>query len=147
MEDSTQSEPREAEASLDGFVVTDAKTANRLLREQSIGIIGLAGGAGGAPEQRPVNYAVYRSWILMRTDRGILFEAARAGNAASLAVTSFDPESRTAWSVIVKGRLEIGDPGIDASQLAVWAHTGKAERIRLSIDEISGRHLIERKHD
>jgi hypothetical protein len=83
----------------------------------------------------------------MRTDRGILFEAARAGNAASLAVTSFDPESRTAWSVIVKGRLEIGDPGIDASQLAVWAHTGKAERIRLSIDEISGRHLIERKHD
>ena len=144
MEDSTQSEPREAETSLDGFVVTDAKTANRLLREQSIGIIGLA---GGAPEQRPVNYAVYRSWILMRTDRGILFEAARAGNAASLAVTSFDPESRTAWSVIVKGRLEIGDPGIDASQLAVWAHTGKAERIRLSIDEISGRHLIERKHD
>ena len=62
-------------------------------------------------------------------------------------MTAVDPETRTAWSVIVKGRLEVGDIRIDGTQLASWAHSGKVERIRLSIDEISGRHLIERKHD
>ena len=58
------------------------------------------------PELRPVNYMVYRSRIVIRTDRGLLFEAARQEKAASLAVTSFDTEKRTAWSVIVKGTLE-----------------------------------------
>jgi hypothetical protein len=83
----------------------------------------------------------------MRTDRGLLFDAARAGQAASLAVTAVDPETRTAWSVIVRGRLETGDASSDGAQLASWAHSGKAERIRLSIDEISGRHLVERRHE
>jgi hypothetical protein len=80
------------------------------------------------------------------TRGGLLFEAARAGQPASLAVTAVDPDSRTAWSVIVKGRLEVGEAGIDGARLASWAHSGKAERIRLSTDEISGRHLLEREH-
>ena len=147
MIDSTSDTPRDVEPSPDGFVETNPETARSRLRGEVIGVLGLEGNAGAAPELRPVNYAVYRSWIVMRTDRGLLFDAARAQQPASLAVTAFDPKSRTAWSVIVKGRLELGDASVDGAQLASWAHSGKGERIRLSIDEISGRHLLERKHD
>jgi hypothetical protein len=147
MSDSPPDPARTAEPSADGFVETEPEIARARLRSEAIGILGLEGGAGRPPELRPVNYAVYRSWIVMRTDRGLLFDAAREHTPASLAVTAVDPETRTAWSVIVKGRLEVGDAGSDGAQLASWAHSGKTERIRLSIDEISGRHLLERPRD
>lgn len=147
MNDSTPDTPSEVEASSNGFAETDPETARARLRQEAIGILGVEGPTGAAPELRPVNYAVYRSWIVIRTDRGLLFDAARDQLPASLAVTAIDPEKRTAWSVIVKGRLEVGDIHIDGTQLASWAHSGKAERIRLSIDEISGRDLLERQHD
>ncbi len=129
----------------DGFEDVAPDVAKGLLREESIGIIGIE--AEGAPELRPVNYAVHRADVIIRTDRGLLFEAARNGLRASLAVTRVDEDERRAWSVVVKGRLTPGDAAIDGAQLFSWAHSGKEERIRLSIDELSGRRIEPRDHD
>ncbi len=123
----------------DGFVAVDEAECKRLLREEGIGILGTL--VEGEIELRPVNYAVHRATVVIRTDRGVLFEAARAGQAASLAVVSADEDARTAWSVIAKGRLEPADARISGVQLFSWAHEGKAERIRLAIESLSGRRL------
>ena len=123
----------------DGFVAVDEAECKRLLREEGIGILGTL--VEGEIELRPVNYAVHRATVVIRTDRGVLFEAARTGQAASLAVVSVDEDARTAWSVIAKGRLEPADAQLSGVQLFSWAHEGKAERIRLSIESLSGRRL------
>ena len=133
----------------DGFVAVDEAECRRLLREEGIGILGTL--VDGEIELRPVNYAVHRGTVVIRTDRGLLFDAARLGHAASrlprrsttasLAVMSVDAEARTAWSVIAKGRLEPADAQLTGIRLFSWAHEGKAERIRLSIETLSGRRL------
>ena len=127
-----------------GFVELDETECKQLLREEGVGILGTL--VGDEVEQRPVNYVVHRSRIIVRTDRGVLFEAARRGESASLAVMSLDPEARTAWSVIAKGTLEPADASLAGAQLFSWAHDGKDERIQLSIETLSGRRLVARDH-
>lgn len=127
----------------DGFVVLDEPECKRLLREEGVGVLGTL--ADGEIELRPVNYAIHRAHIVVRTDRGVLFEAAKRGASASLAVMSLDADARTAWSVIAKGHLEPADAALNGVQLFSWAHEGKAERIRLSIDTLSGRRLEARQ--
>lgn len=147
MSESDPENPQGGEVLPDGFVVTDPETARERLREEQIGIVGLGGADGEPPELRPVNYAVFRSYIVIRTDRGLLFEAARKESVATLAVVSFDRDTRAAWSVIVKGKLDVGSDVSDGTTLVTWAASDKAERIRLTIDEISGRHLPARTRD
>lgn len=129
----------ECERSDDGFVEVDEVECKRLLREEGVGILGTV--VEGEIELRPVNYAIHRAAIVIRTDRGVLFDAARLGRTASLAVMSVDGDARTAWSVIAKGRLEPADAQLSGVQLFSWAHEGKDERIRLSIESLSGRRL------
>jgi len=123
----------------DGFVAVDEAECKRLLREEGVGILGTL--VEGEIELRPVNYAIHRAAIVIRTDRGVLFDAAKLGRTASLAVMSIDGDARTAWSVIAKGRLEPADARLSGVQLFSWAHEGKTERIRLSIESLSGRRL------
>lgn len=124
----------------DGFVSMDETECKRLLREEGIGILGML--VDGEIEQRPVNYAIHRANVIIRTDRsGLIFDAARRGQTASLAVTAVDADARTAWSVIAKGGLEPADAALSGQKLFSWAHEGKEERIRLSIGSLSGRRL------
>ena len=124
----------------DGFVAIDETECKQLLRDEGIGILGML--VDGEIEQRPVNYAIHRANVIIRTDRGgLIFDAARRGQAASLAVMAVDADARTAWSVIAKGGLEPADAALSGQKLFSWAHEGKEERIRLSIDSLSGRRL------
>ena len=125
----------------DGFVEIGEAECRRLLRDEGIGILGTL--VDGEVEQRPVNYVLHRSAVIVRTDRGVLFEAAKRGEMASLAVMSSDADERIGWSVIAKGHLEPADAALTGVQLFSWARDpdGKAERIRLSVEVLSGRRL------
>ena len=135
-----------SERRADGFVEIEEAECRRLLRAEGIGILGTL--VDGEVEQRPVNYAVHRASVVVRTDRGVLFEAAKRGATASLAVMSSDAEARVGWSVIAKGQLEPADAELSGVQLFSWAHDpdGKAERIRLNVESLSGRRLGARAH-
>ncbi|GEM_PF-5747830 len=129
-----------AEATPDGgFVEIDEAECRRRLRDEGIGV--LATLRGDHVEARPVNYALHRARLVVRTDRGMLFDAAKQTMSATLVVMSADPEHREAWSVIVKGHLSPADAEIQGVGLFPWAASEKAECIALAIDEISGRQL------
>lgn len=129
----------------DGFAELADAESRQFLRDGEVGILGVS--IEGEIELRPVNYQVYRETLVIRTDRGILFEAASQGQAASLAVVSANADERSASSVIAKGRLRHGDAALHGVNLASWAHEGKSERILLEIESVSGRRLAARRHE
>jgi len=128
----------------EGFDAIPAKTCIKILREGTIGILALVGPE--APDLRPVNFAISRHRIVMRTAHGRIFEGARKEEAASFVVTEFDHREHTGRSIIVSGKLSICDPTDSAirTKVGAWSKADRPERVLLSIDEITGRRLSDR---
>ena len=78
----------------------DGDECRRLLDTQDVGRLAVV--RGGYPVVIPVNYALYRGAIVVRTDAGGTFSAARR-HRASFEVDHVDRRGRTAWSVLVQG--------------------------------------------
>ena len=133
--------PSDPAAVEEGFDAIPAEDCLRLLREGAVGLLALSG--NGAPELRPVNFALYRREIVMRTGRGRIFEGARDEELASFVITESDRLEHTGWSVVVTGRLSICDPRDSAIRTRVrpWARADKGEWVVLSIDELTGRRI------
>jgi nitroimidazol reductase NimA-like FMN-containing flavoprotein (pyridoxamine 5'-phosphate oxidase superfamily) len=120
-------------------IPTDA--CMRLLREGAVGLLALVGSE--APDVRPVNFALHRQQIVMRTGRGRIFEGARREEQASFVITESDRLEHSGWSVVVTGRLSICDPTDSAIRTRVrpWAKADKREWITLSVDRVTGRRI------
>jgi len=125
----------------EGFEAITEERCMNLLREGAVGLLALIG--SDAPDLRPVNFSLHRHQLVMRTGRGRIFESARAGAAASFVISEFDRFEHSGWSVVVKGRLSIGDPSDSAIRTRVrpWAMSDKEEWVLFSIDEVSGRSI------
>ncbi len=93
----------------------------------------------------PVNYAVHKGNIYLRTSPG--------NKLASMVVNSsiaFEADgilSDEAWSVVVHGTAEILEHEADINEalesgVTPWVQTIKDFWIRVTVDSISGRHLI-----
>jgi nitroimidazol reductase NimA-like FMN-containing flavoprotein (pyridoxamine 5'-phosphate oxidase superfamily) len=128
----------------DGFDEIPAEVCMRLLREGAVGLLALAGTE--APDVRPVNFALHRHQIVMRTGRGRIFEGARKEEAASFVIAESDRLEHSGWSVVATGRLSICDPSDSAirSRVRPWAKADKREWILLSIDSVTGRRISRR---
>lgn len=127
----------------EGFEAIAEDRCLTLLREGAVGLLALVGAE--APDVRPVNFALHRREIVIRTGRGRIFESARKGEPASFALCEFDRFEHSGWSVVVVGRLSIGDPTDSAirTRVRAWANADKSEWVLLSIDEISGREIAQ----
>lgn len=125
----------------EGFDEIPTDACMRLLREGAVGFLALPGSE--APDVRPVNFALHRQQIVMRTGRGRIFEGARREEAASFVISESDRLEHTGWSVVVLGRLSICDPRDPAIRTRVrpWARADKREWIVLSIDLVTGRRI------
>ncbi len=147
----TADEPREAAAGpveLDsdcvveeGFDSIPGDLCIKILREGTVGILALIG--SDAPDLRPVNFAISRKRIVMRTAHGRIFDGARRAEAASFVVTEFDQREHSGRSIIVTGKLSICDPTDSAirTKVGAWSKADRRERILLSIEKITGRRL------
>lgn len=129
-----------------GFEAIAEERCLALLREGAVGLLALPG--EGAPDVRPVNFALHRHRIVMRTGRHRIFESARRGEPASFVLCEFDRFEHSGWSVVVTGRLAIGDPTDSAIRTRVrpWASAEKSVWVLLSIDEITGREIARGSH-
>ncbi len=125
----------------EGFDEIQIEDCLRLLREGAVGLLALSGRE--APDLRPVNFALYRRQIVMRTGHGRIFEGARAEEPAAFVISESDRLEHTGWSVVVTGRLSICDPTDAAIRTRVrpWARADKGEWVVLSIDEVTGRRI------
>ena len=138
---SRESESSEHDRVEEGFEAIPEDRCMNLLREGAVGLLALIGAE--APDLRPVNFSLHRQQIVMRTGRGRIFESARIGAAASFVISEFDRFEHSGWSVVIKGRLSVGDPSDSAIRTRVrpWSMSEKEEWVLLSIDEISGREI------
>ena len=128
----------------EGFEEISADACMRLLREGAVGLLALSG--SDAPDVRPVNFALHRQNIVMRTGRGRIFEGARQEEAASFVISESDRLEHSGWSVVVTGRLSICDPSDAAIRTRVrpWAKADKGEWVLLSADRVTGRRISRR---
>lgn len=140
----TSSDGEGALAGGEGLVALGRADCDRLLAGGGVGLIALPG--SGAPEMRPVNFALQDHRLVLRTGVGQILDAARRGDPAAFAIVAADRFEHTGWSVVVQGRLEECPPGDRAFDAPVrpWARASKDAVVALSIEQISGRRLAER---
>jgi nitroimidazol reductase NimA-like FMN-containing flavoprotein (pyridoxamine 5'-phosphate oxidase superfamily) len=122
-----------------------------LLRPRHLGRIAFFGDGGA--EVQPVNYLVDDDTIVFRTDIGLKWSVAVAGDRITFEVDEANADLRTGWSVVVKGRAEeVLDPAqldrLRRLPLRPWTGGDKRHWLRLHPTKISGRRVVLRPaHD
>ena len=77
----------------------------RLLESVPVGRVSFS--IGGEVVTLPVNHAVDGQEVVFRTDRGSKLSASYRQDLVAFEADEYDPETRTGWSVLIKGRAEV----------------------------------------
>lgn len=117
----------------------DEDSCRQLLASHDLGRVAV--NAEPSPEILPVTYAVRGGDILFRTAEGVKWIAAERGAAATFEVDGVDADRRSAWSVIVRGRLEAADMDAIEDLPKPLAGGDRPHLVRLVVREISGRRI------
>jgi nitroimidazol reductase NimA-like FMN-containing flavoprotein (pyridoxamine 5'-phosphate oxidase superfamily) len=124
-----------------------ADECRELLATRDVGRLALV--VGGYPEVIPVNYAVVRDRVVIRSDPGMKLRHARFERVC-FQVDELDMPHRTGWSVLVKGivhELKAGDRHAEeldfaAAQIRPWAEGAKSHVLVVTPMNVSGRRLV-----
>jgi nitroimidazol reductase NimA-like FMN-containing flavoprotein (pyridoxamine 5'-phosphate oxidase superfamily) len=124
-------------------ILTPAECWN-LLAETPVGRIGVL--VDSAPEIYPVNHVVDRDTIVFRTSPGGKLRGLDRSPAVCFQIDGIDPQTRTGWSVLVKGRaIELHDADslrrVSGLKLDYWAVGHKPNWIRIEPVEVTGRRI------
>ena len=100
----------------------------------------------GRPLIFPVNYIVDHDSVVFCTASGTKLNAVVSGADVAFEVDDSVPLHHSGWSVLVRGYAEvITDPGdlarLRHGPLRPWAKGARANWVRISLDEISGRRI------
>ncbi|HLQ85061.1 MAG TPA: pyridoxamine 5'-phosphate oxidase family protein [Salinisphaeraceae bacterium] len=118
---------------------------NRLACEQLLGMhdIGrLALCAESSPEVLPIHYALRDNGIVFRTGPGAIQAAAEQGQHATFQLDRVGEKQRSAWSVMVRGRLEkLDDDSAFDGLPETLTDCQYPCLVRLQIDQITGRRV------
>lgn len=122
--------------------VLSAATCRRLLAEVAVGWIAHATEQG--THMVPVNFAIHAEELVFHTGYGQTLDATIRGRSMTFGAAVFDADTRSGWSVTVKGvpRL-LGDavvnPGLPG--IEVWAELPRTVAIALPLDLMTGRQV------
>ena len=113
-----------------------------LLRTTSVGR--LAVWVDDHPDIFPVNYAVDHGTVVFRSKAGTKISATLSDAPVALEADGYDPETKEAWSVVIKGRAEEIKDGPDLLEtvdlpLFPWQAGDKGRFIRIVPTTTSGR--------
>ena len=125
-------------------VLDRADCIELLARHRFVGRLGFV--VAGRPIVLPVNYLFDAGSVVFCTARGTKLNAVAGGADVAFEVDDSVPLHHSGWSVLVQGRAEvITDPGelerLRRGPLRPWAKGARANWIRISIEEISGRRI------
>ena len=118
-----------------------------LLATRDVGRLGVV--VGGYPEIFPVNYAVVRDRVVIRTDPGAKLSHARFERVC-FEVDELEMARRTGWSVLVKGvvhELREGDRHAEeldlvAARIRPWVRGAKAHILVVTPVSVTGRRIV-----
>ena len=117
----------------------DETTCRQLLASRDMGRVAV--NAKPSPEVLPVTYAVRDGDVYFQTAGGVKWDAVQRGLAATFEVDGINPDRRSAWSVVVRGRLEVADDA-DIEDLPKPLPGGVSPHLaRLIVQGISGRRI------
>lgn len=123
----------------------DSGACLELLASQPVGRLAFV--RDGRPQLLPVNHVVDGWTIAFRTTYGPKLVAAAAEAPVAFEADHYDPQTRTAWSVVVHGRAESVLDGevierLEALNLDTWAQPHERRHwVRVHPDTLSGRRI------
>lgn len=117
----------------------DEASCRQLLASHATGRVAV--NAEPSPDVLPVTYAVRDGDIVFRTAEGVKWIAAEHGAAATFEVDGVDADRRSAWSVMVRGRLQAVDEAELDDLPEPLAGGERPHLVRLTVHEISGRRI------
>jgi nitroimidazol reductase NimA-like FMN-containing flavoprotein (pyridoxamine 5'-phosphate oxidase superfamily) len=116
----------------------------RRLRSTPVGRIGVL--VDGVPEVYPVNFRVDGESLVFCTDHGSKLRGLERSPSVCFEVDGFDVTLREGWSVMVKGCASVVSGAEEVQRLSAepfefWELGPKAHWVRVSAEQVSGRHL------
>jgi uncharacterized protein len=102
-----------------GLLVLDTEECLRRLRSVPVGRLAFV--HDGEPVVVPLNHGLDGMSVVFRTTWGSKLELAQSAGAAAFEVDGFDENSRTGWSVLVRGTLA---PAYDAADVERYEDMG-----------------------
>jgi hypothetical protein len=105
----------------------------------------------GAPQVLPVNFAVARRSIVVRTAGSTMLHRLGTGADVAFEVDHLQPGRRTGWSVVVHGRMwPLHDPdrllAADVLHMRPWAAGDRDRWLRVVPGSITGRAVCRRRN-
>lgn len=137
---------------LSGLEMIERSECLKLLRSQPVGRLGFI--VGDSPEILPVNFALDGEAVVIVTNVGSkLWGTTRS--PVVFEVDHVDEESRTGWSVIVRGIAQEVLPTDSPALLArisdvkpiPWAAGDRTHVIRISAEQVTGRRIRPRPQE
>jgi uncharacterized protein len=127
-------------------VLDRAACVELLAHHRFVGRLGVI--VDGRPIILPVNYIFDGDSVVFCTASGTKLDAVVAGADVAFEVDDSVPLHHSGWSVLVRGHAEvISDPGdlarLRHGPLRPWVKGARANWVRISLDEISGRRIPE----
>lgn len=129
-----------------GLEILDVDTCLELLASQPVGRVAYMD--AGTPVVLPVNHRIEGREVVFRTTYGSKLAAALMERPVAFEVDAYSADTRSGWSVLVRGRAEVlFDPAESSTQSGPaprpWADA--VERgwwVRIHPEEISGRRIL-----
>jgi uncharacterized protein len=127
--------------------VLEREECRDLVASKRVGRIAFCRG-DGVPTVLPVNHVVDAWTVAFRTTFGSKLSAVLLERPVAFEVDEQDAETRTGWSVLVRGRTEhVVDEAVerrlDELELDTWADAvARARWVRVTMDELSGRRIL-----
>ena len=128
-----------------GMEVLSSEECLRLLDGEQIGRVAFI--SRGEPLIMPINYRMHAGHIVFRTTTGEKLDAARNAKSVGFEIDSWDTNSHTGWSVIVRGSArEVEAPQVidelNSLGLEPWANSVERDNwVHIVADEITGRRI------
>lgn len=128
-----------------GLEVLPLAECLELIASEPLGRVAVT--AKGQPLILPVNHLVVGSAIMFQSTPGSKLAAALLDRPAAFEVDGFDETTRTGWSVVARGHVELVTDtdlldGLDRMGSPAWSeHATDGRWVALRPDEISGRRL------
>lgn len=114
------------------------------LETQPVGRIAFV--ADGALQIFPVTYQMSAQRVVFQSAFGSKLDAAEMARAVAFEVDDWDDETKTGWSVVVRGPLHtVADPTrlavLDALDHQPWLNGTDMKWVEITVADISGRRL------
>ena len=107
---------------------------------QPVGRLAWTGPSG--PTVVPVNFELTGRRVLVRTAAYSALARECDDSPVAFEVDHYDPDTRSGWSVLMRGHAHLEYSGSDGSNDPdVWPAGARALRVLIDVDEISGRRV------